>query len=84
MFSTLYLINNHVFTSELQFDVKEIKKKLIDNRIIVIPETLGKGQLYFTEVMSGVSALIIDAVFTSQIIVKPLKSDLVNRQQKVD
>jgi hypothetical protein len=45
----LDLINNQVLTSDLEFEVKKIKEKLIDNRIIVIPKTLGKGHLYISQ-----------------------------------
>lgn len=49
---------------QYQFSEK-IKAEVIDNKIIVIPEKLGTGHIYFTEVSSGISALFKDYWLTS-------------------
>lgn len=46
----------------------KIGAKFIDNKIIVIPDTIGKGNSYFTQIIPGISVLFID--FTLNI---PLK-----------
>ena len=49
---------------QYQFSEK-MKAEVIDHKIIVIPETLGTGHIYFTEVSSGISALFKDYTLTS-------------------
>jgi hypothetical protein len=49
--------------------------KIIDNKIIIIPETLGTGYIYFTEVADGVSALFKDYRLKSPIRMNKLVSE---------
>lgn len=48
--------------------VQNLGAKLIDDKITVIPESMGKGHSYFTQIIPGISVLFID--FTLKI---PLK-----------
>lgn len=54
---------------------QEISAELIDGKIIVIPEALGEGHSYFTQITPGISALFIDFVLTKPIEVNRLKSE---------
>lgn len=48
-------------TPEWQKEFAEnIGSELIDNKIIVIPETLGKGISYFIQIIPGISVLFLD------------------------
>ncbi|KIA92680.1 MULTISPECIES: hypothetical protein [unclassified Flavobacterium] len=49
--------------------------KIFDNKIIIIPETLGKGYIYFAEVTNGVSALFKDYTLTSPIKIRKFMSE---------
>lgn len=55
--------------------VQEIKGDLIDDKIIVIPETLGKGHSYFTPITAGISVMLVDFVLTAPVEINRLKSD---------
>lgn len=53
-------------TPEWQREFSEkIGAELIDNKIIKIPETIGKGYSYFTQIIPGISVLFIDFLVTS-------------------
>ncbi|MFZ0596082.1 MAG: AraC family transcriptional regulator, partial [Flavobacterium sp.] len=54
---------------------KEMGGELIDNKIIVLPESLGHGQSFFTQITPGISALFMDFVLTTPIKMNRLKSD---------
>ena len=55
--------------------VQEIKGELIDDKIIIIPETLGKGHSYFTPIAEGISALFVDFVLSEPVEINRLKSE---------
>lgn len=55
--------------------VQEMDGKLIDNKIIVIPESIGHGASYFTQITPGISALFIDFTLTVPIKINRLKSE---------
>ncbi|MCD0467110.1 AraC family transcriptional regulator [Flavobacterium sp. ENC] len=55
--------------------VQEINGELIDDKIIIIPENLGKGHSYFTPIAAGISALFVDFVVTEPVEINRLKSD---------
>ena len=48
--------------------VEKLGGKFIDNKIIVIPETIGTGNSYFTQIIPGISVLFMDFILR-----KPLK-----------
>ncbi|WP_140512052.1 helix-turn-helix domain-containing protein [Flavobacterium pectinovorum] len=63
-------------TPEWQFQLaKEMGGELIDNKIIVIPENLGHGHSYFTQITPGISALFMDFVLKTPIKMNRLKSE---------
>lgn len=63
-------------TPEWQYQLaKEMGGELIDNKIIVLPETLGKGHSFFTQITPGISALFMDFVLTTPVKMNRLKSD---------
>jgi len=39
---------------------EQIESKVLDNKIILFPEKIGKGHSYFTQVMPGISVVFID------------------------
>ncbi|KAF2515582.1 helix-turn-helix domain-containing protein [Flavobacterium foetidum] len=54
---------------------KEMGGELIDNKIIVIPEDIGHGYSYFTQVTPGISVLYVDFVLDTPIKITRQKSD---------
>lgn len=63
-------------TPEWQYQLaKEMGGELIDNKIIVLPENLGEGHSFFTQITPGISALFMDFVLTTPIKMNRLKSD---------
>lgn len=52
-----------------------IGAKLIDNRISVLPISMGRGVYYFTTVIPGISIVMMDIVFTTEVLYKRLKSE---------
>lgn len=63
-------------TPEWQYQLaQEMGGELIDNKIIVLPESLGNGQSFFTQITPGISALFMDFVLTTPIKMNRLKSD---------
>ena len=55
--------------------VKEMNGELIDDKIIVIPESLGHGHSYFTQITPGISVLFMDFVMTEEVKINRLKSE---------
>ncbi|MEO8532872.1 MAG: AraC family transcriptional regulator [Flavobacterium sp.] len=55
--------------------VSEIEGKLIDNKIIVIPENLGSGHTYFTQIAPGISVMFVDFILKEPVEINRLKSD---------
>lgn len=63
-------------TPEWQYQLaSEMGGELIDNKIIVLPENLGSGHSFFTQITPGISALFMDFVLTTPIKMNRLKSD---------
>lgn len=53
---------------------KKIGAKLIDEEIMILPENYGQGQSYFAQVIPGISVLLLDAVFSTEITLSRLNS----------
>lgn len=63
-------------TPEWQYQLaEEMGGELIDNKIIIIPESLGQGQSFFTQCAPGISALFMDFTLTTPVKMNRLKSD---------
>lgn len=63
------ITHHYSLTPEWQAEFADkIGSEVIDNKIIFIPESIGKGNSYFTQILPGISVLFID--FTLKI---PLK-----------
>ena len=61
---------------EWQQDVaNQLGTELIDDKIIVIPETIGSGFTYFTSIIPGISVLYINVSFSIQIKITRLSSE---------
>jgi AraC-like DNA-binding protein len=55
--------------------VEEMNGELIDDKIIVIPESLGHGHSYFTQITPGISVLFMDFVLTEEVKINRIKSE---------
>ncbi|UWY27728.1 AraC family transcriptional regulator [Flavobacterium sp. TR2] len=53
---------------------KDIDANVINDKIIIFPPDIGSGTSYFLPVTKGVSVVVIDAIFTNDIVVKRLDS----------
>jgi len=63
-------------TPEWQYQLaEEMGAKLIDNKIIEIPETLGNGHTYFAQITPEISTLFIDFTLTSPLKITRLHSN---------
>ncbi|MFD1604659.1 helix-turn-helix domain-containing protein [Flavobacterium artemisiae] len=63
-------------TPEWQNDLAaQFNTPLIDNRLINIPKDIGKGFCYFTQIMTGISAVYIDLTATEPLKITRLKSN---------
>ena len=61
---------------EWQQDVaNQLGTELIDDKIIVIPETIGSGFTYFTSIIPGISVLYINVSFSIPIKITRLSSE---------
>lgn len=54
---------------------QEMGTTLVDEKIIVIPESIGQGHTYFTQITSGISALYIDFTLSAPTKITRLHSD---------
>ncbi|KRB59968.1 AraC family transcriptional regulator [Flavobacterium sp. Root186] len=54
---------------------EQMGTKVVDNKIIIFPETFGKGHTYFTQITPGISALFIDFELTTPVKITRLNSD---------
>ena len=54
---------------------KKLNAELIDNKIIKLPESIGKGHSYFTQIIPGISVLFIDFTLKTPLKITRLKSD---------
>ncbi len=62
-------------TPEWQSELAEkLEAKFINNKIIVIPESIGKGHSYFTQIIPGISVLFIDFTLNKPLKITRLKS----------
>jgi hypothetical protein len=71
-------ITTHFYSLKPQWQrsfVDGINAELIDDKIIVIPDTIGTGHTYFTEVAPGISVLFSDYTLTSPIRMNKLISE---------
>lgn len=59
---------------QLQF-AEAIGTKLINNKIMIIPETIGGGHTYFTQITPGISALFFDIEFNTPVKITRVNSD---------
>jgi AraC-like DNA-binding protein len=62
-------------SSWLQNLAEQLGAEIIDEKIILIPECIGKGSFFITEVVPGLSVVIWDLVFKENIDIKVLKED---------
>lgn len=68
----------HTYTlSSMWFDelFENYGGDLINKNLLLLPKDLGDGGIFFTEVIPGLSALVLDFVFYEPMIIKRLKSD---------
>jgi AraC-like DNA-binding protein len=54
---------------------KGLGTKVIDNKIMIFPETIGNGHAYFTQVTAGISALFFDFELTNPLKITRLNSN---------
>lgn len=53
--------HSYSLTPDWQYDVaKQLKTEVIDNKLIVVPDDIGKGFFYFSPVMEGISVVYAD------------------------
>lgn len=63
-------------TPEWQNEFAEkIGAKFIDNKIIIIPEAIGKGNSYFTQIIPGISVIFIDFTLNAPLKITRTQSD---------
>ncbi|MNQ36026.1 Helix-turn-helix domain protein [compost metagenome] len=63
-------------TPEWQRELAEkLDAEFIDNKIIKIPKSIGKGHSYFTQIIPGISVLFIDFTLSKPLKITRLKSD---------
>lgn len=69
---------SHIYTLTPEWQqglAEQMGAKIIDNKIMVIPEEIGTGFTYFTPIIPGISALYINASFSIPIKITRLGSD---------
>lgn len=54
---------------------EEMGAKVIDDKMIIIPQTLGVGHIYFIEVTKGISALFTDYTLSSPLRISKVSSE---------
>ena len=54
---------------------QEMNGELIDNKIIVIPKSLGNGHCYFTQITPGISVFFMDFILNESVKINRIKSD---------
>lgn len=70
------IVHFYSLSSQWQQDfAKEMGVEIIDNKIIIIPEILGTGYIYFSEVTKGISVLFKDYILKSPLRMKKLISE---------
>lgn len=66
----------YTLTPEWQYGlVKNMGSTLISEKIAVIPNKLGKGITYFSQIMPGISVMLLDAVFSKEIVMNRMQTD---------
>lgn len=72
------IIHTYSLTSEWQKKLAEtfikLGGELINDHLLVMPQTIAEGSFYYTEVINGLSVIIWDLMFKEPILVKRLKS----------
>lgn len=70
------IIHYYSLTPEWQLSVAEqLNTKLIDNKLIIIPDDVGKGFFYFLQIMDGISVVYADLTVNEPLKITRLKSD---------
>ena len=70
------ITHSYSLTPEWQSELAEkLETQLIDNKIIMIPDSIGKGHSYFTQIISGISVLFIDFTLNTPLKITRRKSD---------
>lgn len=54
---------------------QEMNGELIDNKIIIIPKSLGNGHCYFTQITPGISVFFMDFILNESVKINRIKSD---------
>lgn len=66
----------YTLTPEWQYGlVKDMGLTLVNEKIAIIPNKFGKGLTYFSQIIPGISVMLLDAVFTKEIIMKRLQTN---------
>lgn len=66
----------YTLTPEWQYQLAEqIGSKVIDNKIISVPESIGNGDFYFTEITPGISVLYMDLELKTPLKICRVKSE---------
>ncbi|OXA84600.1 helix-turn-helix domain-containing protein [Flavobacterium hercynium] len=68
-------LSSFSISSWLQNLAEQLGAEIIDEKFILIPESIGKGGFFITEVAPGLSVVIWDLVFKEAIDIKVLKAD---------
>lgn len=67
---------SYSLTSEWQHELaKKLGTEVIDDKIIIVPETIGSGFSYFSQIIPGLSIFLLDAIFNIPIIFNRLPSE---------
>ncbi|AXB58251.1 helix-turn-helix domain-containing protein [Flavobacterium fluviale] len=70
------ITHHYTLTPEWQLKVVEqLNTKLIDNKLINVPNDIGKGFFYFSPIMEGISVVYADLTVTTPLKITRLKSD---------
>lgn len=66
----------YTLTPEWQYGLaKNMGSTLINEKIAVIPKNIGKGFTYFSQIMPGLSVMLLDAVFTKEIVMNRVQTE---------
>lgn len=72
------LIANHIFSlnSEcLHLLANGLGADLIDERFVILPEDVGEGGFFFTEVAPGLSVIMCDIIYKTPVLLRRIKSE---------
>lgn len=63
-------------TPEWQYElVKQLNTEVIDDKLIIVPDDIGKGFFYFTQVMEGISVVYADLTTKTPLLINRKKSE---------